>query len=619
MLRKEDAYGPPPPSFQPAHNTHRLLYLRFTMRINDNRTKCEEKASKQLSAAWWWTTIGAALCGWLRYAPGPGVAQPVTMVFSAYLNLQRGGTPPSLHANTTYVPRRPTLILVQTEELRHAIETASQAHERDVERRDATLADLQLQLAEVDEQFEVAVRAHLRAIDRLIEIQDGRLLALEQEFARDVRAVEEEFAFERADIVARHNAFRAEVTALQHELRLEESARRAAARAEFEQKREAIRKANLDRISVLHSDMQNALDIMAKKCEDAHAAYLASTDQRTQDFKVLSQRGQRDTAMNERQQRALKRLTKLLQTWRSKMANNVRECEQRNEAMQEERNNVAAHLEALKAKMSAARASTNLQLKATATAAQAVKAQLAANTALAQRILVLAETVRSTESTAEKVFGSTGSHDEVAAPEDATSATSAGAASEGSDDGATAGTQEVRPPASAAAQSHGARQEPNEGGNGKLEVPPLDVRDGETTMEEAARLENFYARYNRALLETLAVERRRDALRAENEELQAAVKHMLEGMSVNESTLREENTLLVVNGRMPRGDFGGTLAANAQLSAGNAASTLRQSAKAATDGRGPGAGVNVAAVEAAIVFNAYSRTANAPAFGVRNK
>jgi hypothetical protein len=489
-------------------------------------------------------------------------------------------------------------------------------HERDVERRDAAIAELQAQLAEVEQQFDVAVRAHLRAIDRLIEIQDGRLLALEQEFTRDVRALEEEFAVERADVVARHNAFRAEMAALQHELRVAEHARRVAARAEFEQRREAVRKANMDRISVLHNDMQTALDNMAKKCEDAHAAYLASTDQRTHEFKVLSQRGQRDTAMNERQQRALKRLTKLLQTLRSKMANNVRECEERNETLEGERDHVAGHLEALKAKMAAARAATDSQLKATSTAAQAAKAQLTAHTALAQRLLVLAETVRAAESGTEKAAGSQGAAGTAAAATGSAATTATPASSDAGAQGAAAGTSEERTPAGEAAPTRAAhateqaRVPPHQavGRGNQLDAAaadghqaPLELLDAETTMHEAARLEKFYARYNKVLLETLAVERRRDTLRAENTELQAAVQHMLEGLSVSDATLQDANPLFVVNGRMPHG----TLAA-----AMGASGSARTAA-------GPGVKVSVPVVEAAVVFNAHARTANAAPLGGR--
>jgi hypothetical protein len=433
---------------------------------------------------------------------------------------------------------------VKAEELRHELEVLAQAHEREVERRDAAI---QAQLAELDEAettFEQALRQNLRAVDRLIEIQDARLLSLERDFRREVRALEEEFAAEREAVMARHRAFKAEQLHVAKAIREDEEAKAQAAATDFEQLKEALKRRNLEQIHVLQSEMDAVMEGLERKLEDAHLAYLTNTDHRTQDFKVLSERGQHDTQMNERQQRALKRLNRLLQLWRSKAGNNVRECEERNETLEEERVAVGGHLERLKQDMGRVRASTLADMKALASAAAAAKQELADNTALAQRLLGMAEAMRSYESASEKVDpfaatrGTLPSQTVGAGAELVAAARTASGAAAAAAGGAAAG---------AALQQELALLEAEAAGEGLSSGLAPGTADA---LEEADALHNFYGRYNKALLETLAMERQRERLRAENAELQHILQQTLDSMAVTPSAVDGPNALLVVNGRV---------------------------------------------------------------------
>ena len=69
-------------------------------------------------------------------------------------------------------------------------------------------------------------------------------------------------------------------------------------------------------------------------------------------------------------------------------------------------------------------------------------------------------------------------------------------------------------------------------------------------VEEWDYLENFFKKSNKALLDKLFVERERDRLRKENEDLQNILKQYLDGISVNPDVLKKPNPLLVINGRV---------------------------------------------------------------------
>lgn len=68
---------------------------------------------------------------------------------------------------------------------------------------------------------------------------------------------------------------------------------------------------------------------------------------------------------------------------------------------------------------------------------------------------------------------------------------------------------------------------------------------------ELDALELFWRRYNKALMDKLVLERRRDALRAENEQLQAVLRQCMDGTMVTDATMKasDGNPLFVVNGR----------------------------------------------------------------------
>ena len=68
-------------------------------------------------------------------------------------------------------------------------------------------------------------------------------------------------------------------------------------------------------------------------------------------------------------------------------------------------------------------------------------------------------------------------------------------------------------------------------------------------MRSYAPLENFWKRYNKALLDKVAVEKERSIVMSQNQQLQALLKQYLDSMSVSDEVLTKANSLLIVNSR----------------------------------------------------------------------
>jgi hypothetical protein len=74
--------------------------------------------------------------------------------------------------------------LLQLEEIRKDVEIISQSHERDVDRKDAVLQMLDRDVDEAEEQYQVALRQHLRNIDSFIDVHVRTRLAVSMVWCR---------------------------------------------------------------------------------------------------------------------------------------------------------------------------------------------------------------------------------------------------------------------------------------------------------------------------------------------------------------------------------------------------------------------------------------------------
>ena len=154
----------------------------------------------------------------------------------------------------------------------------SQNHERDVDRKDALLQMLDRDLDEAEEQYQTTLKAHLRHMDELIELQDERLLRLESEFERDLVALEEEFTTEREALEKQHalDKLVLEETMKTSEEWHEES--ESAEREEHEKEMEALRNRNLERSQMMRVDLDTTIGRLEMDFESSHKDYLDNTE-----------------------------------------------------------------------------------------------------------------------------------------------------------------------------------------------------------------------------------------------------------------------------------------------------------------------------------------------------
>jgi len=400
---------------------------------------------------------------------------------------------------------RKLLRLVKVEDLRKEIEVISQAHEREIDRKDAIIQVLDRDLEDSDEQYQMAQRAHLVMVDRLIDLHNARLRGIEFEFEKDLQELVDEFGAERREIQASHGRHKKEMLDILAQMEFDFQEQETDARHEFEATREEIKNKNSEEYNVLRFTLEGLIEELERHFDSAHSNYMATTEQRTQDFKNLTIKDQQSARTIETQMRRLQRLQDQISHWKQKLATNAKKCEERNKAMKAEKDSIFKHFQELKGRMNKFREREALRLQELTINSQAAIKELDGRRDKAEKILKLAEIARKFETEREKVlpfYESSVEEEEKAASE----------------------ANEVRKSLQTSAAS----------------------KDGQP-VEEWNYLDNFYKRYNKVLLDVMGIEGERERLNQQNGDLRSILKQYLDGISVNEDVINNPNPLLVVN------------------------------------------------------------------------
>ncbi|GIL71703.1 hypothetical protein Vretimale_863 [Volvox reticuliferus] len=541
---------------------------------------------------------------------------------------------------------RKIMRMAKVEELRREIEILSQNHEREVDRKDAIMQMLDRDLEEAEEQYSLAVRSHMLVVDNLLDLQYQRMRALEAEFAADLRYLEDEFETERTEIVNAHTRQRKDMGDMIAAMEGEFADAEAELRQEYEAQREEIKNRNSEEYNVLKIQLEGIIEELEKSFELAHRAYLESTEHRTNTFRTLTKDDAKAALKIERQMRKLVRLQEALQHWRTKIATNAREWEERNRALRNEKEIMARHYAKLKSSMDAFRSGQAERLKQLSLASSASMDSLRGKLAVADNILKLAELARKYETEQEKVLPFWTPTEAVQGPTvvtaEAEAATAADTGAPADAEAAALGGGEVpaallgelglRPPPLGAEDSTGSGS--GNGGGGKAAAgvsgrdatgaPPssaptaaaakprlssfgVDPATGKE-VDEWDYLNRFFKRYNKTLLDKTAIDKEKARLERENADLRSILKQYLDGISVNDDVLNNPvNPLLVVNNRLQI-----TLT---ERNKARAAALAQRAAGAAAAGAGPGSMAAVglgAAVTASIKQSQQQQQPAAP-------
>merc|ERR1712217_413909 len=270
--------------------------------------------------------------------------------------------------------------------------------------KDAILQMLDRDLDEAEEQHQVAVRSHLLNTDRLLEIQQSRLLALEHDFKRDVSTLEEEFRIEREQIQEKHALEKRELTLIVEHVEKEEKIREQGDLTEHLSNLEFIRNKNIEDDHQMKSSLEEKIEETRAKCKERLQLYQNSTESNTTEYRQFLHRDASLSKKVEQKLRQVERMRDAIQHWKQKIQQNKQECEMRNAQLRTEKDHIAKHFQELKGKMNHFRTAEKKRLADLALNARNCIKSLNDQLGLAEKIIKTAELCRKFETEREKVL-----------------------------------------------------------------------------------------------------------------------------------------------------------------------------------------------------------------------
>ncbi|DBB08340.1 TPA: Para-hydroxybenzoate--polyprenyltransferase, mitochondrial precursor (PHB:polyprenyltransferase), variant 2 [Trebouxia sp. C0006] len=294
--------------------------------------------------------------------------------------------------------------MAKTEELKQDIEILSQSYDRTVDRKDALIQALDRDLEDAEEQYGTALRGHLQVVDSLQDMQYARMKTMQEQFQTNLKALQEEFDSERSDMTSSHNRQKKEMADLMAAMETEFAEADSEARQEFEAAREEIRNRSSEEYNVLKISLEGQIEELERTFEAAHQAYLQNTGARATAFQTLTTNDAAAARVIEQRMKKLVQMQESLSQWRTKIGSTGREWEERQHALQAEKEIMARHYSALKAAMEHFRAQQNTRLKHLSANSANANLELKKKLGSAERILKLGELCRKLETEQEKVL-----------------------------------------------------------------------------------------------------------------------------------------------------------------------------------------------------------------------
>mmetsp|Transcript_10558 Transcript_10558/g.13012 ORF Transcript_10558/g.13012 Transcript_10558/m.13012 type:complete len:542 (+) Transcript_10558:174-1799(+) len=454
------------------------------------------------------------------------------------------------------VLRRDKLAILQKD-----LEKLQQSFEAEISQKNTIIETLQQGFEQAEDQFERATGIHLQSIDTLIDLHDDRLLSLEQDFTHNLTTLRRESAAERAEIEQQHEIeqkrLRESIAAIKNE---EEQ---SVAQEKRDQKHtiEEISNRNLEEINGLRVTLESKIETLEEQFDNSRNEYLESTEKRTADFKVLTEKEKMVRKDMEQRMRQIDQLQNSLAQLRQKHANHLSESKQEFEALMERKRRALENYQALKNKMNRFRGCEHNKLIAITKSARSSKELLREKMAMAERIVTLAQLCAKMETDHERIIPYLNSalaveqrrHQQLMEEQNGQRTLEDYAAKLASD-----WRQDIQKGQEYEGSNGDCRHNDRGGKNDiheQLSMISLsnkreNEKDGRSLFTNWSHFDPFWKKYNKVLLDALIVEKKELKLKKEYNDLQAMLKKFMDGISINDDVIRSNNPLLVVNGRV---------------------------------------------------------------------
>lgn len=390
--------------------------------------------------------------------------------------------------------------IAKIDELRKEIELYYQNFCRDLDNKDAILQMLDTDIDEAEEHFSIALNNHFTHIQELTSLQDSRIKALFKEFERDVSELENEFKTEFTQLRNNFEDEQNEINKMLRFIKIDTSEKERKLREDFKTIGDKVKTDIKDNNTKIQENIQkmadNEVNIFNSEMNDIKAKSKEKTALDNQYIKHL----------NELENAILRKKKKgeQLNEYKKQLATKVRQNEEdwknKNAALKKEKDNIMESYKKLKAKMISFRNIQREKLKKLVKNSWDCNIKLNDYIKLSEKILKMAEICRRLETEREKILPYYENSD--------------------------IGVNEVVLP----------------------DAEKLLGMDSKS-YDEIESMKNFWKRYNKVLLDVIAIKKQKEEISVQNQILLSLLKKYYDGFTVNNVVMTSPgNPLLIIDG-----------------------------------------------------------------------
>ena len=392
---------------------------------------------------------------------------------------------------------RKILRVAKTEDLKKELEVYSQSNHRELDSLEAYIQMLDKNIDEAEDQYNLAMRNHLIQVDKLFEIRDSRIEALREEFTRSAKILYDEFNSEAIEIKQTHIRQKKELEDMMETIRAEENEKQTLAAENHQTQTEQLKQKAKEEVEQMQGEMTSKQNTLSNELESLFQRYTNDTKDRFTEYlnKVNeSNKVQKDIQKNTK---LIARTKDRIDLMDVKIRQMEQELKQKNQSLQSEKTAIAKNFLDLKNKMLNFRASERKKLTEFVINSKLAMDRLEEVSKLGEKILKTSELCRKLETEKEKVlpfYDSTVTEDDI--PDD-------------------------------------------------LKVIFKDAADLEN--KTYGYIKNYFKRYNKVMLDKLAIQQQKELYKKENQTLKNLLKQYIDNISVNEEVMANENYLLIAD------------------------------------------------------------------------
>jgi hypothetical protein len=371
---------------------------------------------------------------------------------------------------------------------------------KQLDRCDAVIHRLFQWIEGGEKQYEFALRSHKHNLELLWNLARKRIQNAQDRFGAQMRNLKDEFNRNRAAALAEYQRHMAEVRDITGAIEFSFGLKRAEMDNAFRKDREALQMKRQEANSLLRTRLTEETNRALEAHKSANDAFKSKSEGKTQQYLQMFEADKARKICLKEQEAQILKLAAEIAHWRRKIKNNDRESREANDRLRQEKENLSLHFRELKGTMAQFRMLENRKLAEISVLYETSFDSLSDKLKMAERILKYAEMTRKLETEREHIM-----------PFPAT-------------------IVDTDPEISRQMQQF-----------------KLQLKGDEKYVKESDLFDNFYRRFNKVLLEKLALQREKETLLQHNQRLKGMMRKYMGGMGVSPELQDRPNTLFIVN------------------------------------------------------------------------